>query len=162
MRWKFRRTHSNIFPLNLKWLHAGQNHLECALKSYSRMRRGWGGKALKKVVREKKVLKYFSLSPEKILAKVLQFPLWCVWFWLLPFFCRRNWVRHTWCLEQRITVKKSGQSQCMREMLEWENLLQSALDGGMTRRFSSEALSKYLCDVVCEEYVQKKVEITYA
>lgn len=50
----------------------------------------------------------------------------------------------------------------MREMLEWENLLQIALDGEMKRRFSAEALKKYLCDVFCEEYVQKKVEITYA
>lgn len=53
--------------------------------------------------------------------------------------------------------KKSGQSQCMRE-----NLLQIALDGEMTTDDFQQKHWANLWDVVREEYVQKKEEITYA
>lgn len=50
----------------------------------------------------------------------------------------------------------------MREMLEWENLLQIALDGEMTKDNFQQNLWANLCNMVHEEYVQKKIKIKYA
>lgn len=78
-------------------------------------------------------LKSLPHSLDKILAKVLQLPLWCVWFWLLPFTGGTELDRCSWCLELRATVKRSAQSQCTREIFELENLSLIVLNGEITK-----------------------------
>lgn len=123
---------------------------------------GWGGEHTWLDTFGEKKLKPLPHSPDKILAKVLQLPLWCVWFWLLPFTEGTELDRCSWYLGQRVTVKKSAQSQCTREILESENLRLVVLDTEMTKDNFQQKHWANLYGVVGEEYVQNKIEITYA